>query len=235
MPDATITGSLLDALGTAYDFRRTKGWVEFNTAEKWVVDADGAIRSDVGQVTVNEDGSFIAAGIPVPSASTNPTDFQIRLVFDVPPRLAGSRGKSKAVRFDFGWFTVTADALFKDLVEEQYVPPTYLSTVTAELDTYVDDAQAARTGAETARDEAEAARDTATEIALGDAEAAFDGFLASRGLPVSGSALTASFVLFRNNDGTPVAAPKVVAITLTPDGTDIDDIRVYDDITEVGS
>lgn len=47
--------------------------------------------------------------------------------------------------------------------------------------------------------------------------------------------LSATFVVFRNHDGTPVAAPKVVAITLTVDGADIDNIAVYDSIAEVGS
>lgn len=46
--------------------------------------------------------------------------------------------------------------------------------------------------------------------------------------------LQGTFVVFRNADGSPVQAPKVVAITLTADGNDIDDIRVYNDITEVG-
>jgi hypothetical protein len=47
--------------------------------------------------------------------------------------------------------------------------------------------------------------------------------------------LTATFVAFRNHDGTPVTPPQVVVITLTVDGTDIDDIRVYDSIDEVGA
>lgn len=47
--------------------------------------------------------------------------------------------------------------------------------------------------------------------------------------------MNAAYVIFLNHDGTPVSAPKVVAITLTEDGTDIDDIRVYDSISEVGS
>lgn len=66
--------------------------------------------------------------------------------------------------------------------------------VAAETAADVTAAQAARNGAETARDEAEAARDTATEIALGDAEAAFDGFLLARDLPADGDELSASTV-----------------------------------------
>jgi hypothetical protein len=44
----------------------------------------------------------------------------------------------------------------------------------------------------------------------------------------------ATFVVFRNHDGTPVAAPKVVVITLTADGTDIDNIAVYASLAGVG-
>jgi hypothetical protein len=47
-------------------------------------------------------------------------------------------------------------------------------------------------------------------------------------------AIQAGLVVFRNSDGSIVAAPKVVAITLTADGNDIDDIAVYDSIEDVG-
>jgi hypothetical protein len=47
-------------------------------------------------------------------------------------------------------------------------------------------------------------------------------------------AVQAGLVVFRNHDGTPVTAPQVVAITLTADGTEIDDIAVYDSIEDVG-
>lgn len=47
--------------------------------------------------------------------------------------------------------------------------------------------------------------------------------------------LEGTLVSFRNHDGTPVISPKVVVITLTEDGANIDDIAVYDSIEEVGS
>lgn len=51
---------------------------------------------------------------------------------------------------------------------------------------------------------------------------------------VEGSTLAANFVLFRNHDGTPVAPPQVVVITLTADGTGIDDIAIYASLAGVG-
>jgi hypothetical protein len=48
------------------------------------------------------------------------------------------------------------------------------------------------------------------------------------------AAMQAGLVVFRNFDGTQVLAPKVVAITLTADGMDIDNIAVYDSIEDVG-
>jgi hypothetical protein len=38
----------------------------------------------------------------------------------------------------------------------------------------------------------------------------------------------------RNFDGTPVTADKFVVLTLSPDGTEVDDIAVYDSLDEVG-
>jgi hypothetical protein len=43
-----------------------------------------------------------------------------------------------------------------------------------------------------------------------------------------------TYVSVRNNDGTPVAGTKFVVLTLSVDGTDVDDIAVYDSLDEVG-
>lgn len=42
------------------------------------------------------------------------------------------------------------------------------------------------------------------------------------------------FVVVRNHDGTPVTTDKYVVLTLTPDGTEVDDIAVYNTLDEVG-
>lgn len=49
------------------------------------------------------------------------------------------------------------------------------------------------------------------------------------------ASIASASVMFRNHDGSVVAAPKVVVVTLTADGQDIDDIAVYDSIDEVGA
>lgn len=70
------------------------------------------------------------------------------------------------------------------------------------------------------------------DLTLPPAVKAADANLPAR---LQDAALSATYVIFRNHDGTPVAAPKVVAITLTADGADIDNIAVYDSIEEVGA
>jgi hypothetical protein len=47
-------------------------------------------------------------------------------------------------------------------------------------------------------------------------------------------ALAGVYVSVRNFDGTPVTADKFVVLTLSPDGTEVDDIAVYDSLDEVG-
>lgn len=141
MTDATLSFNLLDALGEAYDYTRGNVWLEFNTETGWIVDENGKVRADAGVATLNADGSGSLEGVPVPSVSTNPPDFQVRIRFSVPPRLPDTRNRRQHMVGDFGWFTVTGDADIKDLVEEQYAPPTWMTTATGTLQGYVDQGQ----------------------------------------------------------------------------------------------
>jgi hypothetical protein len=95
------------------------------------------------------------------------------------------------------------------------------------------DAATAQQAATDAATSAAAAEAKASVLAT-DADATVTG-LANDETSEFAQALNGAFVLFRNHDGSPVAPPKVVALTLSADGTDIDDIRVYDSIEEVGS
>ena len=141
--DATVIGNLQDALGVAYDYARTKMWVTFNTENGRVTDDEGVIRVDAGTATVNPDGSFELAGIPIPGGS-NPTSFQVKIHYDAPPRLPSSRDMKRLVG-DFGWMTVTEDADLADLEDEQAIPPNYQTTFTEAAQAYLD-AQAAIAG-----------------------------------------------------------------------------------------
>lgn len=138
MTDATVTFDLLTALGVPFDATRTKVWLTFNTDEGWIVDATGAVRMDAGTATITSAGLVTITGIPVPSGSTNPTDFQVKVHFDAPVVLPGVRSLKRKTG-DFGWMTVTADADLTDLIAEQYVPPTWLTTAQALLQGYVDE------------------------------------------------------------------------------------------------
>tara|TARA_R100000655_G_scaffold109699_3_gene165034 strand:+ start:2163 stop:4352 length:2190 start_codon:yes stop_codon:yes gene_type:complete len=167
MTDATLTFNFYDAIGAAYDARRTKFWVEFNTAEKWVIDSDGAVRMGAGEATVTDAGLVTIPGIPIPSGTSNPTDFQVRVRYDAPARAPFQRNVKRETG-TFGWFTIAATTTLDALVEQQYVPPTYLSTVTAQLDAKVTEAETAAAGAVTARTGAEAARDEAVGLITSD-------------------------------------------------------------------
>lgn len=137
MTDATVTLNLVDALGEAYDPTRTKVWVELNSQSGFIIDEDGKTRTGAGRVTVNTDGSVQITGIPVPSEATNPTDFQVRINYDAPPRAAQQRNV-KRDRGTFGWMTITADADLADLVAEQYAPPAWQSTFMTQAQALLD-------------------------------------------------------------------------------------------------
>ena len=107
------------------------------------------------------------------------------------------------------------------------------AALVAQATTARDEATQKAADAESARAAAVAAQ-TAAEAVPAQVDTAMASVAAD---PTSEFAIqqSATFVMFRNHDGTPVAAPKVVAITLTADGTDIDNIAVYDSTEEVGA
>jgi len=85
----------------------------------------------------------------------------------------------------------------------------------------------------TAAQAAASAAEAAAQSASTASDSAVKALIANPGSQTA-TELNATFVAFRNHDGTPVAAPKVVVITLTEDGTDIDNIAVYANESEVG-
>lgn len=194
---ATITFDLSDQLGeeiggkpSTYALVR----VYTNIPGETVIDTMGSkIRVGGGSTRPADDGTG-SVTVWTPGTGSNPATWQTYIAVDYI-----DNGNAKNKTRIFGPFTITEDADLADLVTEQEVPPTYLTTVTTLLDGYVDAAAASATAsagsaddAATEADRAEAARDTATEIALGDAEAALDGFLAARDLPADGTDLSAS-------------------------------------------
>ncbi|AHB31633.1 hypothetical protein ArV2_gp23 [Arthrobacter phage vB_ArS-ArV2] len=92
----------------------------------------------------------------------------------------------------------------------------------------------AAASAKTAAETAAASAASAAALVNAPADAAIEAAILGAGTKTK-AALSATYVVFRNHDGTPVAAPKVVAITLTADGADIDNIAVYNSLEEVGS
>lgn len=142
LSSVTITGDIADQLGSDFDARRTKVYVTTNIPDGTVIDTDGnKIRLGSGSVTLNADGTF-SASVWVPGTGSNPASWQTYFHVDYPD--AATRIRRTRT---FGPFTVTAAADLADLVEQQEVPPTYLTTVTAQLDTYVTEAEAARDAA----------------------------------------------------------------------------------------
>ncbi len=139
MTDATVSFDLGDALGDAYDFRRTKVWLTFTTANGRIVDAEGQVRVGAGFATINADGTGTLEGIPIPGG-TNPESYQCVIHYDAPPR-AGNQRNVQRERGNFGPMTITADADLAVLMDQQEVPPNYQTTLTDELQTYVDAAR----------------------------------------------------------------------------------------------
>ena len=147
----TLTFDLADMLGVDFDARRTKVSLSTNVPGDTLVDtAANKVRVGGGKVTVNADGTGSAV-VWLPGPDGNPTSWQTYVHVDY----ADTGSRQRAVR-TFGPFTITASADLVDLIAEQEVPPTYVSTVTALLDGYVDDAE---TAAASAAASAQAAED----------------------------------------------------------------------------
>lgn len=144
----TVSYDIADILGVDYDSTRgrTKVYVSTNVPGALIVDTDSnQIRLDGAEGTVGTDGTGSVSVWPT-NAATNPTAFQYYFTIDYIPRGSGKHEHKR-----LGPFSITASANLADLAQEQEVPPTYLSTVTALLDGYVDDAQTARNEAVAAR------------------------------------------------------------------------------------
>jgi hypothetical protein len=139
-----LTFDLADLIGTDFDTRRTKVYIETNVDNDAIVDpATGAIRLGDAKVTLNSDGTGSFADLwATNSTGTNPTGWQYRVFVDY-----ARASDKRRVKWTSGWFSLTATTDLADVVEEQFVPPTYLSTVTELLDGYVADAEAARDAA----------------------------------------------------------------------------------------
>ena len=140
LSSASITYDLSDLVGTDFDPRRIKVWATTNIADETVIDTDGnQIRMGSGSGEVGSDGTG-SISVWVPGSGSNPASWQTTIHVDYPdPKTAKGR-KTRS----FGPFTIAASADLADLVEQQEIPPAYLTTVTALLDGYVADAEAAR-------------------------------------------------------------------------------------------
>lgn len=142
LSDVTVTFNLTQLLGEAFDARRTRAYVKTNVANGTLMDTStGEIRLGDQKVTVGDDGSG-SFTTWAPGADGNPTSWQTSLVVEYPR--TGQRDRTVRT---FGPYTITASVDLADLEEEQAVPAEYLTTVTAQLDTYVTEAEAARDAA----------------------------------------------------------------------------------------
>lgn len=124
MADATLTFNAFDAIKVPFDPARLAVWVEFNTPNGRVTDADGRARIGAGVATVDSNGLVTIPNVPVPSVDSNPTNFQVKVCYDAPARAAGSRTADRE-RGDFGWMTVTGDDDVLQLEAEYFMDPTY--------------------------------------------------------------------------------------------------------------
>lgn len=161
----TVSYDVADILGVDFDAtrNRTSVYVSTNVPDDVIVDTDSnQIRLDGGRGSVNTDGTGSVSLWPT-NAATNPTAFQYYFTIDYIPRGSGGH-----VKKELGPFSVTADANLADLVEEQAVPPTYLTTVTTLLDGYVTEASGFADDAETSAAASEQARLDAEALVLSD-------------------------------------------------------------------
>lgn len=131
----TVTFKLVDFLGFVPDIRRTKVLLDTNVASGFLVDTStgGSFRITDANVTIDAAGLASFSVLPSGATGLNPSAYQIRVRID-----AANPVTRKRETVDLGWYTITAAADLKDLVAAQYVPPTYLSTVTTTLQGYVD-------------------------------------------------------------------------------------------------
>lgn len=128
LSNAVVTMNLADLLGTDFDTRRTKIWVDTNIEGDTVIDTVGnQIRLGSGTVTLNTDGTA-SLSVWAPGTGANPASWQTTIHVDYPD--PGTRTRRTR---DFGPFTITGNADLADLVAEQEVPPNYTAGLLAEM------------------------------------------------------------------------------------------------------
>lgn len=166
---ATITYNVNDLFGADFVPDSATLGVRTNIPDDTVIDTAG------NEIRVGPTGGKIPSGagstvVWVPGAGSNPETWQTSLDFTFYTFVTGPGGNYVRQRRTrtFGPFTITADADLADLVDEQEIPPTYLTQVTELLDEYVTEAQASATAASAS---AEAASDH-SDAASGFADAA---------------------------------------------------------------
>jgi hypothetical protein len=221
LSEVTVTLNVHDYVGDDFDLRRTKLWTTNNIPDGAIHDlTTGETRVGSGRATIAADGSASITVWAPGGVDSNPSSWQSYINLDYPDA-ASATGRGLRV---FGPFTITADALLTDLVAEQEVPAEYLTTVTALLDGYVDDASAAATTAGSEADRAEAAADLAHDISgIATPDALVATLVGDSGSDTA-TALTASYVqvleapvspyrfgLTDDMEGDPAAEPDVTA------------------------
>lgn len=154
-----LTYDFADLLGVALDPTHTKAWIETNAPHNVIVDTTTGGKVLAGAVRLGDKTTVTGTvALPTTSGATIPTNFQYRVWIEYRTIFGG---KVDTDRWNSGWFSLTADVNLKDVVEEQYVPPTYITQATQTLDEHAAALQAPMDAAVT---EAEAARDDAVDI-----------------------------------------------------------------------
>lgn len=225
----TLTGNVANLVGTDFDSRRTKVWLEANT--DFVVDEDNQqIRLGRGTAAIESDGSFTFTDlIASDSADVNPTDIQYRLWVDYSDSATRQR-----VQQDFGWWSITADADAADLIDEQYVEPSWQSNLAAAVEPQIAAAQDPLTAW---RDVLATTPSTAKIVGIGDstmdsASQAGDFYARLRllhtqqGGPLEGMTGTSSFIISRGQNGSTLAAWLADATKLTQVVSDDPDLII---------
>lgn len=136
----TVTGNASDILGINFGARRVKVVVSTNLprGEAPIDLENNRVLLGGSIVWPSADGSFtIPDLVGFASADVNPTGIQYKI--DLVYVDAASRQEGA---WSTGWVSITADATISELVEEQYVPPAYLSAAVETLQELVDEASA---------------------------------------------------------------------------------------------
>lgn len=129
-----ITGDVGNLVGVDFDPTPiTKVWIEAN-ADFLVDTANNQVRLGTAHATVASNGSFTFEDlIATDSDDVDPVEFQYRIWVDYRSLTTRQR-----VKKNFGWFSVSATSDLTDLVEEQFVDPTWMTTATQTLQDLVD-------------------------------------------------------------------------------------------------